>query len=52
MNGAMLLKHAAAIVENRRRHYGAPKDLFEQVAKRWSLGTLAPRSPRPRGRCA
>jgi len=37
MNGAMLLKHAAGVVENRRQHYGAPEDLFEQVAKRWSL---------------
>ena len=37
MNGAMLLRHAASVVENRRRQYGAPEELFDQVAKRWSL---------------
>lgn len=37
MNGEMLLKHAAGVVADRRRLYGEPADLFEQVAKRWSL---------------
>jgi Domain of unknown function (DUF6378) len=35
------LEHAAALVRRRRREYGAPVDLFERVAVRWSqvLGT-------------
>jgi hypothetical protein len=35
------LEHAAGIVTRRRREYGAPVDLFERVAVRWSqvLGT-------------
>jgi len=37
MNGEMLLKHAAGVVADRRRLYGEPEDLFEQVAKRWSF---------------
>ena len=36
MNGAMLLQHAAGIVEKRRADYGAPEDLFEHIATRWS----------------
>ena len=41
MNGAMLLQHAAGVVDKRRADYGAPEDLFEHVAARWSqvLGT-------------
>ena len=41
MNGAMLLKHAAGVVDKCRADYGAPEDLFEHVAARWSqvLGT-------------
>ncbi len=37
MNGEMMLKHAAGVVENRRRRYGEPEDLFDHIAKRWSL---------------
>ncbi len=37
MNGPELLAHAASIVTKRRREYGEPAALFEQVAKRWSL---------------
>jgi hypothetical protein len=37
MNGAMLLQHAAGVVENRRRQYGSPEELFDHIAKRWSL---------------
>jgi len=37
MNGEMLLKHAAGIVEKRREQYGNPEDLFGDIAKRWSL---------------
>ena len=36
MNGAMLLKHAAGVVDKRRDDYGAPEDLFEHIAQRWS----------------
>jgi hypothetical protein len=41
MTGEDLLQHAAAIVRDRRRSHGAPTDLFECVAMRWSqvLGT-------------
>ena len=37
MNADALLQHAAAVVRDRRRLYGEPFDLFEQVATRWSL---------------
>jgi hypothetical protein len=37
MKAEQLLEHAADIVTRRRREYGEPADLFEQVAKRWSL---------------
>ena len=37
MTGPELLAHAASIVTRRRREYGEPAALFEQVAKRWSL---------------
>ena len=37
MNAEGLLQHAADIVARRRREYGEPVDLFEQVATRWSL---------------
>ena len=37
MNGEQLLEHAAGLVNRRRREHGEPVDLFEQVAKRWSL---------------
>jgi Domain of unknown function (DUF6378) len=37
MNGPELLEHAAGLVNRRRREYGEPVDLFEQVAQRWSL---------------
>ena len=37
MNGPELLEHAAGLVNRRRREYGEPVDLFEQIAKRWSL---------------
>jgi hypothetical protein len=32
-----LLEHAAGLVNRRRREYGEPIDLFEQVAQRWTL---------------
>jgi hypothetical protein len=37
MNGPELLEHAAGLVNRRRREYGEPVELFEQVAQRWSL---------------
>jgi hypothetical protein len=37
MDAEQLLEHAADLVTRRRREYGEPVDLFEQVAKRWSL---------------
>jgi len=37
MSAEELLAHAADLVTRRRREYGEPVDLFEQVAKRWSL---------------
>ena len=37
MNGPELLEHAAGLVNRRRREYGEPVDVFEAVAKRWSL---------------
>lgn len=37
MNGEMLLKHAAGVVENRRATYGEPNEAMAAIAKRWSL---------------
>jgi Domain of unknown function (DUF6378) len=37
MNGPELLEQAAGLVNRRRREYGEPVDLFEQIAQRWSL---------------
>ena len=37
MNGPELLEHAAGLVSRRRREYGEPVDVFEHIAKRWSL---------------
>ena len=37
MNGAMLLQHAANVVEQRERVYGAPAENFTLIAKRWTL---------------
>ena len=37
MNSEMMLKHAAGVVENRRRQYGDAAQLFDHIAKRWSL---------------
>ena len=37
MNGPQLLEHAAELISRRRREYGEPVDVFEAVAKRWSL---------------
>jgi hypothetical protein len=37
MRAEQLLEHAAGLVNTRRRDYGEPVDLFEHVARRWSL---------------
>jgi hypothetical protein len=37
VNGPELLEHAAGLVARRRREYGEPVEVFETVAKRWSL---------------
>ena len=37
MKAEQLLEHAAGIVTRRRRDYGDPTLLFEQIALRWSL---------------
>ena len=37
MNGAMLLQHAAGVVEHRETIYGPPEALFAHIAARWSL---------------
>ena len=37
MNGAMLLQHAAGVIEHRERIYGPPSESFDAVAARWSL---------------
>jgi hypothetical protein len=37
MRAEQLLEQAALIVDRRRRTYGQPTELFEHVARRWSL---------------
>jgi Domain of unknown function (DUF6378) len=37
MKAEKLLEQAAAVVAQRRNTYGQPIELFEHVAKRWSL---------------
>ena len=37
MNAAMLLQHAAGVIENRERIYGPAADNFAAIAARWSL---------------
>ena len=37
MNAAMLLQHAAGVIENRERIYGPAAESFEAIAARWSL---------------
>jgi hypothetical protein len=37
MNGPELLEHAAGVVSRRRREYGEPVELFDHIARRWSL---------------
>lgn len=37
MKGENLLKHALQIVEDRRAQYGDSTQMFNEVAKRWSI---------------
>ena len=37
MNAAMLLQHAAGVIEHREGIYGPPQELFAHIAARWSL---------------
>jgi hypothetical protein len=37
MNGPELFDHAAGVVTRRRREYGEPVELFDHIARRWSL---------------
>ena len=37
MTGPELLEQAARVVAARRGEYGQPTDVFEQIARRWSL---------------
>jgi hypothetical protein len=37
MTADQLLEQAAFVVRDRRHTYGQPRDLFEQIAKRWSF---------------
>ena len=46
MNGPELLEHAAGLVNRRRREYGEPVDVFEAIAKRWSLSVRHQGQPR------
>jgi hypothetical protein len=45
MNGAMLLQHAAGVIEHRERVYGPPAESFEAIAARWSLVLGIPVTP-------
>jgi Domain of unknown function (DUF6378) len=37
MNGAMLLRHAAGVIEDKWRTYGSQERSFADTAARWSL---------------
>lgn len=37
MNGAMMLQHAAGVIEDRWRTYSPPERSFTDTAARWSL---------------
>jgi hypothetical protein len=37
MNGAMLLQHAAGVIEHREQAYGPAETSFATIAARWSL---------------
>jgi len=45
MTGAMLLQHAAGVIEHRERVYGPPSESFDAIAARWSLVLGVPVTP-------
>jgi hypothetical protein len=45
MNGAMLLQHAAGVIEHREQAYGPPESNFAAIAARWSLVLGIPVTP-------
>jgi hypothetical protein len=51
VTGDELLQHAAAIVRDRRRLYGDPSELFDQLAVRWSQVLACKVTPAQVGLC-
>jgi hypothetical protein len=45
MTAEMLLKHAAAVITNRRETYGDPRTSMAAIAKRWSITLGRPITP-------
>jgi hypothetical protein len=45
MNGAMLLQHAAGVIEHREQAYGPAESNFAAIAARWSLVLGIPVTP-------
>ena len=45
MNGAMLLHHAAGVIEHREQAYGPAESNFAAIAARWSLVLGIPVTP-------
>jgi hypothetical protein len=45
MNGAMLLQHAAGVIEHREQAYGPAESTFAAIAARWSLVLGIPVTP-------
>jgi hypothetical protein len=45
MNGAMMLHHAAGVIEHRERSYGPAAESFAAIAARWSLVLGVPVTP-------
>lgn len=37
MDGEAFFGHVAGIVRRRRQRYGDPGDMFDQIARRWSM---------------
>jgi hypothetical protein len=46
MKASAFLRHADAILRDRRDSYGEPADFFDAVARRWSLALGVPITPR------
>lgn len=37
MDGEQFLGHVTGVVRHRRARYGGPEDMFDQIARRWSM---------------